>query len=270
MVALIFIGLLVGFIGGLLGVGGGFILVPLLTSLLRFDAHQAIGTSLAAGIFTGFFSAFSYFKQKRLDWKLGLLIEVSTVPGALIGSYSTIFFSSKELKILLSVLLTGLSISMLSEGKLTGIKAIFKNLHLGTRIKIQLWERKIRDSKGMLFEYKVNVLKLLLAVFPAGLASGFFGIGGGVMVVPVLCFLGIPVHIAVATSTLIVTLTALSGTICHMTFGHVLWTELVYIIFGIFLGTQMGTSTAWRTRSKTLKKVFATVLMAMAVLLLMR
>ena len=266
VMSLAIIGAFVGFIGATLGVGGGFILVPLLTYFYALDAHYAIGTSLVAIVFTGLSSAIAYFKQGRLDWKLGLLTETSTIPGALIGSYLTTLFSSRELKILLAGLLVCLSISMAVRKESMGLD-IYRKIENNQWLS---WERKLVDSKGQRFEYRIDLLKLLPVGLLAGIASGFFGIGGGVITVPILYHLGVPIHIAIATSTLIVMLTALSGAMGHAILGHILWRELIGIVPGILLGTQFGAYLARKMKSNALKKLFAVVLIIMAILVLIK
>ena len=178
---LLIVGLTVGFTGALFGVGGGFVLVPLLTFVLGVDAHSAIGTSLAAVLFTGFFSAVAYFRQGRIDWKLALLMETSTMPGAFTGAFLTTYFSSRTMKILLAAVLVFLAASMLLRGET--INPPTERRHEKGKL---TWSRRIIDSKGQEFTYSINIPKAISAGFIAGLASGFFGIGGGVIKVPVL------------------------------------------------------------------------------------
>jgi hypothetical protein len=114
----------------------------------------------------------------------------------------------------------------------------------------------------------VDLLKLLPVSFLAGVVSGFFGVGGGTLNVPVLYHLGIPMHVAIATSTLMITLTAVSGTAGHLLLGHVKLIELLALAPGIIAGTQLGASTARRTRSPTLRKIFSLALIVVAIILL--
>ncbi|RLG05018.1 MAG: hypothetical protein DRN61_01880, partial [Thaumarchaeota archaeon] len=177
------------------------------------------------------------------------------------------FISSANLKTLFSILLMGLALSVLlrrspseAEGEHEG----------GGREKGFSWRREVVDSKGKVFSYSIDVLKLLPVCFLAGIVSGFFGIGGGTIKVPVLYHLGAPIHIAVATSTLMIAFTALSGTIGHLTLGHIRPLELLGLIPGILVGTRFGALAARKARSATLKKAFSSALIIMAILLLIR
>ena len=108
------------------------------------------------------------------------------------------------------------------------------------------------------------------ASYFAGVISGFFGIGGGTLKVPILYHLGVPVHVAIATSTLMITLTAFSGTLGHLMLQHIRWIELMGIVPGIVVGARFGAATARRIASKTLRKIFSIALILMALILLVR
>ena len=260
------LGSMVGFVGALLGLGGGFILVPLLITLFGFDAHQAVGTSIAAVMFTGASSAFAYFKQRRLDWRLAVIAESTTMPGGLTGAYLTTFISSSGLRMLFAFLLLGLAFSMIvrkEDGKDHSGKQPITSHKFS-------WKRRLKDSYGRVFEYSVNLPKLLSASYFAGVISGFFGIGGGTLKVPILYHLGVPVHVAIATSTLMITLTAFSGTLGHLMLQHIRWIELMGIVPGIVVGARFGAATARRIASKTLRKIFSAALIFMALILLVR
>ena len=267
LLSLTALGVIIGFFGAMLGVGGGFILVPALILLVKLDAHHAVGTSMAAIIFTGASSALAYYWQRRLDWKLALVAEIATMPGGFIGAMLTSFISSGSLKRIFSVLLIGLALSVLLKKRPSELDGEHRrNLDEGRFS----WRRRLIDSKGISFEYSVNLLKLLPICFLAGVLSGFFGIGGGTIKVPILYHLGAPIHIAVATSTLMISLTAFSGAAGHLMLEHIKFLELLGLIPGILLGTRFGASTARRFKSATLRKIFSLVLILMAILLLIR
>jgi len=261
------LGVVVGFLGALLGLGGGFIMVPALILLLGFDAHHAVGTSMVAVIFTGASAALAYHQQGRLDWKLALLAEAATTPGAFAGAVLTSLVSSASLKLLFSILLIILAFSMLLRGERRDDAERLRRRGGGGALS---WRRRIGDSRGRIFEYSIDVLKLLPACFLAGIVSGFFGVGGGTVKVPVLYYLGAPMHIAVATSTLMIALTAFSGSLGHLMLGHVKLLELLGLIPGIIAGTRLGAATARRLKSRTLRRIFSSALILIAVLLLIR
>ncbi len=239
-------------------------MVPALIFLARFDAHNAIGTSIAATVFTGATSAFAYHRQGRLDWGLALVAEMATMPGSFLGAVLTGFITPGPLKALFSIFLVALALSVILMKRSPGGEEVFKRSD-----GITAWKRSFRDSRGEVFTYSVDLLKLLPASFLAGVVSGFFGVGGGTVKIPVLYHLGVPMHVAIATSMLMITLTALSGAIGHLILGHIKLLELLALAPGIIAGTQLGASAARRAKSLTLRRIFSLALIVVAILLLM-
>ncbi len=253
--ALVLLGLLVGTVGAFMGVGGGFIVVPTLILVFGLDVHKAVGTSLSVVLFTGFFSFLAYLRQKRVDWKLGLLLEVFTAPFAFLGGFCSALVPSKTLEILFACLLVYVAHRVWRGPKGRG-RAVGKGV---------FWERKLRE-----FAYSVNVPFAILGSMAAGFCSGFFGIGGGVLKVPVLLYAGTPMHVAVATSSFMIFITASSGVFAHSLLENVLPFYTLCIVPGILFGTQIGAFLAKRTRAERLRKSFAVFLFFMAVLLVIR
>jgi uncharacterized membrane protein YfcA len=263
LLAMILLGLFAGFLGAMLGLGGGFIMVPVLMLFAGFDAHHAIGTSMAAIVFTGFPAALAYQRQGRLDWRLALVAEATTMPGSFLGAMLTGLVAPDPLKILFSIFLIALALSMiLRRDPPAGGEALRRGGGVAA------WRRALRDSRGEVFTYSVDLLKLLPASFLAGVISGFFGVGGGTVKVPVLYHLGVPMHVAIATSTLMIALTAISGTAGHLLLGHVKLIELLALAPGIIAGTQLGAFTARRIKSPTLRRIFSLALIMIAIILL--
>jgi len=97
-----------------------------------------------------------------------------------------------------------------------------------------VWRRKIVDSSGKIFEYDVRIYPALVLLFLGDLASGFLGIGGGLIVVPILAaYVGLPIHLAVATSMVTMIFTAISGVSTHILLGDVLIDYAVPLVMGI-------------------------------------
>lgn len=275
LVAILFLGLfgaIAGFFGGMLGVGGGVIIIPLLILLFDLEARQAVGTSLVMIVFTALSATFAYDRQKRIDWKIGLTGATVTVPAAVIGAYATKLVSSKSLTVILGATLFLIAVTMLGRSfrmfpsrksdAANGIEADSKP----TR---KVWNRRIVDAAGRVFEYDARISSGLTLLFLAGLASGFLGIGGGLIVVPVLAVvIGLPMHIAVATSMLTMILTSISGISAHVILGNVLIDYAIPIVMGIVLGAQLGATAAKRLRSTSLERAFALAVLAIGILLI--
>jgi uncharacterized membrane protein YfcA len=265
---LVLLGLFAGFLGGLLGVGGGIIVVPILILAFDLRAQQAVGTSLVMIIFTAISSTYAYSKQKRLDWKVAMMSALVTAPGAALGAYLTQFFSSNILTVFLAIFLFFISAFMIRKSYATAIQKKAKVLPSG-KTTPRAWKRKITDAYGNTFQYDASIYTGLALLFVGGLASGFFGIGGGLIVVPILAsVVGLPMHIAVATSMLTMIFTSVSGVATHVMLGHVLLEYTAPTVVGIVIGAQLGARTAKRLRSVALERVFAIVVFVIAIMLI--
>jgi len=255
----------------MLGVGGGIFVVPILVLAFNLETRQAVGTSLVMIIFTALSASAAYFRQKRIDWKVGISAAFVTVPGALIGAYATQLFSSSNLAIIFGVTLFLIAGAM--------IRRTYRTPNQSTEAALRpknspilgrgVWRRKIVDSAGKVFEYDARIYSALVLLFFGGLASGFLGIGGGLIVVPILAaYVGLPMHLAVATSMLTMVFTAISGVSTHILLGNVRIDYAIPLVIGILLGAQLGARTARRLKSANLERVFAFVVLAMGVLLI--
>jgi uncharacterized membrane protein YfcA len=265
-----FLGAFAGFLGGMLGVGGGVIVVPVLVLAFSLDTRIAVGTSLLMITFTALSGSYAYYLQRRIDWKVGIISALFTVPGASLGAYATKFFSSKSLALIFGATLCLIAVALL--------KRSYGGLGRGEKKTITgrsdtgkgVWKRRMVDRSGTVFEYDARIYSSLLLFFVGGLASGFLGIGGGLIVVPILsAYVGLPIHLAVATSMLTMIFTSLSGVSTHILLGNVKFEYAIPLGIGILAGTQLGARTAKRLRSVSLERVFAFAMITIGILLLL-
>ncbi|MEM2129361.1 MAG: sulfite exporter TauE/SafE family protein [Candidatus Bathyarchaeia archaeon] len=262
IVLLIVLGFLVGIIAAMTGIGGGSFIVPALTLLYGFSSQEAIGTSLAVIVFTSIASTYAYSRQKRIDYKTGAVSTVTTTPGAVLGAYMTSFISSNTLGIIFSLFLFFIALRMLLSNHISFSKAI-KNQKTSNR--------RLVDFSGRIFEYKVNMFAAFILAFFGGLSSGLLGIGGGALIVPILTIaVGLPMHIAVATSMFIMIFTSIAGVITHIQLNNVKFEHSIYMAIGIIIGTQIGAIIAKKVSGKTLSRVFGLTLIIVSVRLLLK
>ena len=267
-----FLGVFAGFLGGLLGIGGGVIATPFMILVFFLDSRVAVGTSLAMILFTAISSTFAYYRQRRIDWKVGIVGAMVTVPGALLGAYATQFFSSRSLAVILGATLFLMSALMLRLSYSNPEKPNSETAPLGTNrapSRKGIWRRLLVDSSGKVFEYDAHVGFGLVLLFAGGLISGFLGVGGGLIVVPILsAFVGLPMHIAVATSMLVMIFTSISAVSTHIMLGNVRVEYVTPLVVGVLGGTQLGARTAKQLRSVTLERVFAFAILAIGIILI--
>ena len=249
----------IGTLAAILGVGGGSFLVPALM-FSGLSAHLAVGTGVSSAMFIGASSLIEYGRQRRVDWKLGLLLEGFTVPGSILGAYATKYVSPRGLEALFAFMLIIVSFVM------------FRNpsTRFGRSVSSASWMRKIVDKDGEEIGYNVKTAPAFLFSFLAGVSVGFFGISGGVLKVPILVFSGVPIHVAVATSSFMISMTAATAFICHTLLGNVNYYHLSFLAPGVVLGAQVGARISRKARPKILRRTFSMVLLGAAVALLLR
>ncbi len=242
------IGVLIGIIAAFFGIGGGVLFVPTLVLFFGLDIKQATGTSLLAIFITAISSTYAYFRQKRIMYSLGVILEFSTIAGTVIGAYLAVVSPSIYLRIAFSIVLIFASLNMIR-------KALRK-----TEVK--------SDEVKMKYNRK-NLIWAIIASFFAGIASACLGIGGGVLKVPILCLvLQIPIHYAVATSCFMILITSFSGVLQRGLYGHVVYKYGISLGIGAIAGAQIGARLAKKTKPKILSILFGILLIIVALRLI--
>ena len=246
---LLFVGALaVGFVSAISGIGGGSLIVPYMILVLGFDVRVAVATSLVAIIVTSSVAASQYLKDKIVDLKTALTLEPITTIGAIIGALITTSIPPNIIKAGLGFILLYVSISML-------VKALRR-----------------RSPKESLASKTGSARKTiaLMVSFLAGLLSGMFGIGGGVLKVPIMAgLLGLPIKTAVATSSFMVGLTATGGSIVYVSKGIPDPSAVAALALGIIPGAYLGAKKLERLRPRTVRLVFAFILLYAAIRLIL-
>ena len=234
------IGLVAGFLGAMFGLGGGFLMVPLLT-ISGIDMRVAIGTSSAAILFNSVSAVVAYSRYRYVVFRAGVIISATAVATAYLGAMLTRIVDVRVLKVLFGLVLIYVAVRVaLARGVDRGVENYRLTWTPRTYLAV--------TSGGLL----------------AGLIAGLLGVGGGVVNVPLLTFLGVPMHNAVATSTLAITITSTSSALTHYTIGNVDLQLLALLAPTLVVGAQLGASTAKRLRSLTLRRGFAAVLVFIA------
>jgi len=259
---LIILGFLAGILAAMTGIGGGSFIVPALSLLYAFSSQEAVGTSLAVIVFTSIASTYAYYRQKRIDYKTGVVSAATTTPGAILGAYMTTLISSNTLGIIFSLSMILLALRMLLSEHVSLSKTINNQ---------RTSNRRLVDSGGRVFEYQVNIFAAFFLAFFGGLLSGLLGIGGGALIVPILNIaVGIPMHIAVATSMFTMIFTSIAGVITHIQLNNVRFEHSIYMALGIIIGTQIGAKIAKKVSGKTLSRVFGLTLIIVGIRLFLK
>jgi uncharacterized membrane protein YfcA len=185
-VRVVLVGLVAGFLSGLFGVGGGILIVPALVLLLGFTQRLAHGTSLAAVLPIAIASLTSYAVEDKVDWKVGALLAVGAVAGAVIGTHILHRLPHDMLAIIFAVLLVA-----------TAVRLLFDHSDAGGR--------------GDL--HPLTIVSLVIVGLITGVLAGLLGVGGGIFVVPAMVVgYGIPAAVAKGTSLAMIVPTSIVGT----------------------------------------------------------
>jgi uncharacterized protein len=257
-------GILVGGLGTLIGVGGGFIMMPVLLLLYPQASPETITSiSLAVIFFNALSGSWAYATMKRIDYKSGLVFAAATIPGAVLGALTSGYIPRRIFNIVFGLLMIALSIHLFfhrtarSRGEARGG---------------QFTTRTITDKDGKVHTYSFNKRTgIILSVF-VGYLSSMLGIGGGIIHVPALIrLLNFPVHIATATSHFILVIMALTGTIVHVANGsfsqggvH----QTILLAIGVIVGAQGGALLSQRVRGIWIVRGLAIALASVGVRIL--
>ncbi len=237
------LGLIVGVLVGLLGIGGGVVLVPAMVYLLHFDQHMAQGTSLFILLPPiGLGALRGYWKNGQVDLRAGVYCAIGFLLGGYVGGRVAVPMPSVYLKGIFGFFL------MLS--------AVL--LWAKTSRSVTTQEKKPERSP----EGFIRTLGIFLIAAFSGVAAGMVGIGGGVLLVPLLGLLfGFSQHKAQGTS--LVALIPPTGLLAFLTYakaGYISWPTGFLLIPGVFLGGILGAKLARHLNPKAMRKVFAALM----------
>lgn len=253
------LGFLVAVVASMTGVGGGILFVPILTLSYGFLPVHAVGTSLTVIFFTGVSASVSFARQKRIFYKTGVLLAVATVPGSIIGSFSASVLPSDILGLIFGVFLIIVAVRMIAtNGALR-------------RKRAQHQDRKVVERERDLF---LNWKRLVVGVglgFFGGLASGLLGVGGGILLVPIMAlFLFMPMHASIATSMFTMIFTSLSGVAQHWTLGNVNLEYALMLAVGAVAGAFVGAWVCKRISGEKLSWIFAVLVLVVSVQMILK
>ncbi|HEU4743015.1 MAG TPA: sulfite exporter TauE/SafE family protein [Meiothermus sp.] len=231
----LWIGLLSGVFGGLVGLGGGVIAVPLMVSFLKLSQHRATATSLVAVVFTGLTGALTYATQGTVDWVAALFIIPTAMIAARAGAIIANKLSEWRLKRIFGWYLIAVALLLILKPYIPHVEE-----------PIQGW---------------IRVLPMAVAGALAGFASGLLGVGGGTIIVPILVLLaGLEQHVAQGTSLLAMIPSALVGSYTHYKHGNLAREVVAGLVVGIIVGAFAGGLVANRLPELWLRVIFAAVL----------
>ena len=259
------IAVLAGFLGSLVGLGGGIIITPALTILFGFDIKYAIGASIVAVIATSSGSAIAFVKDHVSNMRVGMLLEVFTTAGGVVGALMAGVFSSKLLYIFFSLILLNSFYGMLKKtGLITKVKKeeeIVENDKYADRYRLNstYYDKAINKT----IDYNVtNVPQGSLVMFGAGFASGLLGIGSGAFKVVALdTYMKLPIKVSTATSNFMMGVTATASALIYFFNGTINPAVAAPIALGTLIGSRTGAKVMQRLDAKYIRYIFLPILL---------
>jgi uncharacterized protein len=249
-----------GLVGALTGLGGGVIIVPLLTSVFGVDIRYAVGASLVSVIATSLGSSSTYIKQGYTNLKLGIFLEVATTTGAIIGALIATKISVKALAIILAViLLYSAYLSQQPKGE------EIENKSPNTCASYLQLNSFYPTSDGLIPYQVYAVPGGFIVMFIAGIISGLLGIGSGAFKVLAMDnVMGLPFKVSTTTSNFMIGVTAAASAGVYLGRGYIDPGLSMPVMLGVLPGAFLGAKILVGAKTQVLRIIFSFVLIAMA------
>ena len=255
-----------GFLGALTGLGGGVVLVPMLTLLLGVDIRYAIGASLVSVIATSSGAAAAYVKEGLSNIRIGMFLEVATTLGALAGATVAARISSGTISIVFGLVLIGSA--YLSRRPRPKNERDVPPDPLATRLRLN---GSFPDADGIR-NYNVQHVPLgWTLMFGAGTLSGLLGIGSGAMKVLAMDqAMKIPFKVSTTTSNFMIGVTAAASAGVYLARGYIDPGLAMPVMLGVLTGSLLGTRVLVKADTKWLRRVFSLVIVVLGIEMLYR
>ena len=237
-----------GIVTGLAGLSAAVVITPLLVSVCGWESYNAVTVALAADVLASLLTAYTYYKNKNIDLKNGILIAITAFVGTIIGSYSGFLFSQSQPD--------GLGYISMATTIFLGIKFLVKPIEEGYDAEVAA--DRICDKKRAL---------AMVCGCGVGWICGFTGSGGGILMLTVFTLLlGYNLKVAVGTSTMIMSIVALTGTISHISMGAVvdILAMIIVIVFCV-VSAYISAKFANKCEIKKLNRVVGTCLLVLGI-----
>jgi uncharacterized protein len=268
------LGLLIGAFGTLIGAGGGFILVPILLLVYPNEKTELItAISLAVVFFNALSGSFAYARMQRVDYKSGIFFSVATIPGAILGAFSTAYIPRRAFDLIFGVLMVIAALFLWLSAKAEhSMNRGPKIVPISEKATTRLTQRHLIDAEGVRYDYAFDLrLGIILSIF-VGYLSSLLGVGGGFIHVPALTrLLNFPVHIATATSHFVLAVMALTGTLVHIVQGVFVHgaRRTAVLAIGVLVGAQAGAWLSNRVGGKMIIRGLAVALLFVGIRLIL-
>jgi uncharacterized protein len=269
LAALFGVALVAGAFGALAGLGGGIIIVPVLTLFFGVDVHYAIGASIISVIATSSGAAATYIKANLTNLKIGLFLEIATTLGALSGAFVGSYLAGPVLFLIFGLVLGLSSIAMWNK----------RNQGLPENVHPDKWSRQLKLGDKYYdtvlkreVKYEVQGTRLALALmYIAGLVSGLLGIGSGALKVTAMDItMKLPIRVSSATSNFMIGVTAAASAGIYLARGYINPFLAAPVALGVLLGSVVGTYLLMVLKGQVIRWLFIGVLVVLTIQMLLK
>lgn len=253
-----------GMLGSLLGLGGGIIVIPVLTLLLGVDIRYAAGASIVSVIATSNGATVSHLKEGIANLKVGMLLETATTTGALIGAMATAAIGGRPLYVIFAIVLATSSIVMFLRRNADEAPNRFNHPWAA---RLGLGSSFPDHATGRTIHYGVSGVPVALGLMlVAGMVSGLLGVGSGTLKVPAMdVAMRLPMKVSTATSNFMMGVTAAAGAAVHFARGDILPMVAAPVAIGVLAGAVLGARLLGRLQNSSVRMMFVLVLMAVSI-----
>jgi uncharacterized membrane protein YfcA len=258
-----------GVLGSLLGLGGGIIVIPVLTLLFKIDIRYAIGASIVSVIATSSGAAAAYVREHLTNLRVAMVLEVATTSGALTGAYLAGKLSGHWLYIIFGLVMGYSSLMMFRKRHRTTIE-ITKSAPWADYLRLH--SHYYDEALGKEVVYRVVGTRIGLGLmYLAGVVSGLLGIGSGALKVPAMDLaMRLPIKVSTATSNFMIGVTAAASAGVYFMRGDIDPFVAAPVATGVLVGATAGARLLGRLHSSTIRVIFVVVLLWISVQMLLK
>jgi hypothetical protein len=249
-----------GGLGSLLGLGGGIIVIPVLTLIFKIPIHYAIGASIVSVIATSSGAAAAYVRERMTNLRVAMLLEIATTAGALSGAFVAARLQGRWLFIIFGLILAYSAIAMLRKRKEAALRNVPPS-PLADRLRLH--GHFLDPAVGREIHYRVTHVPLgFVLMYIAGIFSGMLGIGSGSLKVPAMDLaMRLPIKVSTATSNFMIGVTAAASAGVNFSRGYIDPFIAAPVAAGVLGGSMLGSHLLGRLHSKFIRVLFVIVLL---------
>jgi uncharacterized protein len=258
---------LAGFIGSLTGLGGGVIIIPLLTLGFGVDMRYAIGAALVTSIASSSGAASAYIKEGITNMRIGMFLEIATTTGAVLGAFIAMYLDKMYIAIIFGCVLIFSAIRSINKKEEVDTDFLVPGDKLGNKLKLN---NSYTTSKGKVVKYNVhNVMGGYSLMTLAGIISGLLGIGSGALKVLAMdSTMKIPFKVSTTTSNFMVGVTAAASAVIYLQRGYIDPGLAMPIVVGVLIGAFFGSKILPKANVKKLRLLFSVVIFLLAIMMI--